>query len=152
MSVRYVHTNIVSRDWEALADFYVKVFECSLKLPERYLSGDWLERGTGVPNARIDGIHLVLPGYGEDYPTLEIFQYGENYPKPEPPAANRGGFSHIAFSVDDVESKLTEIVDRGGSRLGEIVTKEFPSGSLVFTYATDPEGNIVEIQNWRDPK
>ena len=41
----------------------------------RDLSGEWLDRATGLKNAHIKGIHLRLPGYGEGGPTLEIFQY-----------------------------------------------------------------------------
>ena len=68
--------------------------------------------------------------------------------RPQPVAANREGFGHIAFSVDDIESTLEKMVSNGGAKLGEIVHKEFKSGTLHFTYATDPEGNVVELQNW----
>lgn len=149
MAVRYVHTNIVCLDWESLVSFYVDVFECTVRLPERHLSGAWLEKGTGVSDARIDGIHIVLPGYGSDGPTLEVFQYGESLRREGLPVANREGFSHIAFHVDDVVAKLDQILSRGGSALGEVITTDFPSGRLVFTYAADPEGNVIEIQNWR---
>ncbi|MEI7578998.1 MAG: VOC family protein [bacterium] len=33
--------------------------------------------------------------------------------------------------------------------VGEIVTKEFKSGTLCFSYIKDPEGNIIEIQSWK---
>ena len=36
-AVRYAHTNIVARDWKALALFYIKAFGCKRKLPERNL-------------------------------------------------------------------------------------------------------------------
>lgn len=149
MAVRFVHANIVCRDWKSLVAFYIDVFECTVRPPERHLSGKWLERGTGVADARIDGVHLILPGYGLDGPTLEVFQYGESLPHAEPPAANREGISHIAFHVDDVEAKLAEITSRGGTPVGEVVTRNFPAGRLVFTYAADPEGNVVEVQNWK---
>ena len=29
MGIKYVHTNIIARDWEAVARFYIEVFECS---------------------------------------------------------------------------------------------------------------------------
>ena len=73
--MKYVHTNIIARDWKLLADFYIKVFECKPVLPERDIKGDWLEKGTGVKNASLRGIHLLLPGFDNDGPTLEIFQY-----------------------------------------------------------------------------
>ena len=37
--IRYVHTNLIARDWKKLAKFYVKVFGCKLKPPERNLKG-----------------------------------------------------------------------------------------------------------------
>jgi len=30
--MRFAHTNIATRDWKVLADFYIKVFECKIKL------------------------------------------------------------------------------------------------------------------------
>ena len=46
-------------------------------------------------------MHLRLPGYGDEGPTLEVFQYNRQM-DPSKPAANRPGFAHIAFAVDDV--------------------------------------------------
>ena len=145
-TVKYVHTNIISKDWRRLADFYIKVFNCKPTAPERNLSGEWLEKGTGVKNAEIKGIHLELPGF-EKGPTLEIFQYHEMLEKPTP-APNREGIGHLAFHVDDVNEILKKIISHGGNKLSEVVSKEFKSGTLVFTYATDPEGNIIELQTW----
>lgn len=148
MSVKYIHTNIVSKNWKILVNFYVNVFECTILPPERNLSGDWIEKGTGVKKAKLNGVHLRLPGFKENAPTLEVFQYAENEIKALPAKANREGFGHIAFHVDDVEQIMNKIIKHGGAKLGEIVTKDFPNGKLTFVYATDPEGNIVEVQNW----
>jgi catechol 2,3-dioxygenase-like lactoylglutathione lyase family enzyme len=103
--MKYVHTNIIAKNWRLLSDFYIKVFECKPLPPERNLKGDWLENGTGVKNASLQGVHLLLPGFDKDGPTLEIFQYQENEDKPNP-VANREGFGHIAFLVDNVETVL----------------------------------------------
>lgn len=35
--MRFAHTNIAARDWKTLANFYIKVFECKIKPPERDL-------------------------------------------------------------------------------------------------------------------
>ena len=101
MNIRYTHTNIIATDWRKLARFYEDVFDCRYIPPERDISGDWLAKGTGVPNANIKGVHLRLPGYGENGPTLEIFSYPHMEEKPSP-AANRLGLGHLAFQVDDV--------------------------------------------------
>jgi predicted enzyme related to lactoylglutathione lyase len=149
MPTRFAHTNIISGDWKKLTDFYVIVFDCTPVPPARYRSGEWLERGTGVRNARIHGMHLRLPGWGDDGPTLEIFSYEEMLEASIPPAANRKGIGHLAFQVDDVRATLKRLTSHGGSVIGEVVTKEVEGvGQLTFAYATDPEGNIVEVQKW----
>ena len=148
MKARYRHTNIVSKDWEALAQFYEDVFGCVRVPPARDYTGSWLERGTGVSGAHIRGSHLRLPGVGEDGPTLEIFQYDQNLPKAEA-AANREGLAHLAFEVDDVDSALALVLEHGGKTLGEVVYRDVEGiGRIIFVYATDPEGNIVELLKW----
>lgn len=148
MKTRYVHTNIIAKDWRRLAQFYCDVFGCTKKLPERDLRGNWLDSATGVNNARLQGIHLYLPGYGKKGPTLEIFQYSENIKKIFP-AANREGFGHIAFQVEDVDECLKIIIENGGGMLGETVRTHIEgAGEIHFVYALDPEGNIVELQKW----
>ena len=115
---------------------------------QRDYAGRWLERGTGVSGAHIRGAHLRLPGFGEEGPTLEIFQYDRNLPKAHA-AANREGLAHLAFDVEDVEGALALILENGGKSLGEIVTHDAEGiGRIIFVYATDPEGNIIEILKW----
>lgn len=148
MRATYKHTNIVARDWRGLARFYEDVFGCVPVPPERHHSGAWLEKGTGVPGAEINGVHLGLPGWGDAGPTLEIFGYSNGKPRPEP-SANREGLSHIAFEVEDVAQALAEVLRHGGGALGEVTSHEVEGvGSLTFVYAIDPEGNIVELQHW----
>jgi predicted enzyme related to lactoylglutathione lyase len=146
--MKYVHTNIISNDWKALAGFYIQVFKCKLILPQRDLSGDWLSKGTGVKEAHIKGAHLRLPGYGSKGPTLEIFEYD----KMEDAASslpNRKGFGHLAFEVEDVNQVLEQVLALGGKAYGNIATKAIPDlGTLTFVYVQDPEGNLIELQNW----
>ena len=145
---RYVHTNLIAGDWRALAAFYERVFGCTPVPPERDLAGQWLDDATSLSNAHIRGIHLRLPGYSDDGPTLEIFQYAEQ-PEHGPASANHPGFGHIAFAVDDVPAACDEIVAAGGSLMGQITKVEVSGmGEIVFAYAADPEGNIIEVQQW----
>src|SRR3990172_12740853 len=48
---RYVHTNLIARNWQALARFYETHFGCIRVPPERDSSGPELEAGAGIPNA-----------------------------------------------------------------------------------------------------
>lgn len=147
--MRFAHTNIAAKNWKALADFYIEVFHCRVKPPERKLSGLWLDRATGLPNVRLEGVHLILPGCDDDGPTLEIFSY-EDMQTCEPCMPNRPGLTHIAFEVDDVDRTLQQALENGAQLLGH-VSKMTVNGvcSLKFVYLRDPEGNIVEIQSWK---
>lgn len=146
--IKYVHTNIVAEDWKSLSQFYIDVFDCKEKPPERNFSGQWLDRATGLQDATLEGIHLILPGYGDSGPTLEIFSYGSIVESGDS-MANKKGFSHIAFLVDDVEQTYKYALANGASELGQITVNEVENvGKLTFVYFKDPEGNIIEIQSW----
>lgn len=42
-----------------------------------------------------------------------------------------------------------KVLENGGKALGEITNKEVPGvGLLTFVYMSDPEDNIIELQNW----
>ena len=149
--MRYLHTNLIARDWQRLAAFYERVFGCVRVLPERHLSGESMERGSGVAGARIDGVHLRLPGLGAEGPTLEVFQYSQNVDAPAA-VANRVGFGHIAFEVDDVAAMRNAVVAAGGATVGTLESVMIDgAGRITWTYVRDPEGNIIELQR-RDLK
>lgn len=148
--MRYAHTNIVAKDWKKLSEFYIKVFECVEIPPKRDLAGDWLDQAIGLTDAKLEGIHLLLPGHGGNGPTLEIFSYAETVDR-DPLQANHSGFSHIAFEVDNVRTIFERAMQYGGRSLGNITQKAIPGvGLLTLVYFRDPEGNIVEIQSWSD--
>jgi len=148
LQARYVHTNLIAHDWHALVDFYQRVFGCVPVPPERDLSGPIMEAGTGVPNVRLCGMHLRLPGYGDAGPTLEIFNYNTLEDRPAA-AVNRPGFGHIAFAVDDVPAAREAVLAAGGQAVGEVVTTSIATGARVtWCYVTDPEGNVIELQAW----
>jgi predicted enzyme related to lactoylglutathione lyase len=145
---RYVHTNLIARDWRGLVSFYTAVFGCVAVPPERDLSGPALEAGTGVAGAAVRGIHLRMPGHGAEGPTLEIFTYA---PLTESlaPTVNRPGFAHIAFGVTSVQDARAEVLANGGHPVGDVVTLTMATGGRVtWCYVTDPEGNIIELQSW----
>ncbi len=145
---RYVHTNLIAKDWQRLARFYQVVFGCVFVPPERHFWGTGIEAGTGVPGSSVDGVHLRMPGNGDDGPTIEIFTYSKLADGPVP-SVNRPGFGHIAFQVDSVADARAEVLGSGGAAVGEVVTLTTATGRHVtWCYVTDPEGNIVELQSW----
>jgi predicted enzyme related to lactoylglutathione lyase len=148
MKIRYVHTNIIAKDWKKVSQFYQRVFGCKPVPPQRDLSGEWLDKLTGIANVHVIGEHLTLPGYEECLPTLEIFSYNRmdsNNSK----ALNGIGLAHLAFEVDDVAIILQKIKQEGGGQVGELIKTEYPNNVIAtFVYANDVEGNIIELQSW----
>jgi glyoxylase I family protein len=149
LAARFVHTNLIANDWQTLSKFYADVFGCEVVPPQRDLAGDWLDSATLVPEAHLQGVHMRLPGYGSDGPTLEIFSYNKLLPRQQQHRANLPGFGHIAFQVKDVRKACDAVFSAGGSEYGALVNIEIEgAGKLTFVYVLDPEGNIIELQSW----
>lgn len=112
------------------------------------MRGGWLDELTGIPDAHLIGEHLLLPGYGPDHPTLEIYQY-DQVESAGPQSVNQCGFAHLAFEVDDVEDTLGAVLLAGGGQIGQVVNTQYEDGrKAIFVYASDIEGNIIELQSW----
>jgi catechol 2,3-dioxygenase-like lactoylglutathione lyase family enzyme len=145
---RFGHVNVTSADWRRLAAFYTEVFGCEFVPPERDIRSADLDMATGLTGAHLTGAHLRLPGLGAGGPTIEIFSYDALSPNPGANVA-RGGWGHIAFQVPDVAAAVEAVQQAGGGRVGEVVTTRTADGRQVtWCYATDPDGNIVELQAW----
>jgi predicted enzyme related to lactoylglutathione lyase len=147
-NAKYVHTNLIARDWRRLSSFYQHVFGCIPVPPQRRYSGEALEAGTNLSGASLEGEHLRLPGHGPHGPTLEIFQY-HAVADALPTAVNRPGFGHIAFEVRNIEKARDAVLANGGEPIGAIVGLQTAAGATVtWCYVTDPEGNVIELQCW----
>jgi catechol 2,3-dioxygenase-like lactoylglutathione lyase family enzyme len=148
---RYGHTNLIARDWRALAAWYETLFGCEPVPPERDYSGPDLSRGTGVNDAALKGVHLRLPGHGDNGPTLEIYTFQSTHGEAGR-TIDGPGWGHIAFAVTDVESARQRVLAEGGAAIGDVVTLTTADGRRVtWCYVTDPEGNAVELQSWSQP-
>jgi predicted enzyme related to lactoylglutathione lyase len=148
IDARFAHVNLIAQDWRRLADFYETVFGWQRVPPERDLAGDWLDAATGLSGATIRGAHLRLSGHGPSGPTLEIFEYHPSAERSKT-AVNRPGFGHIALKVADVAAARAAVRAAGGGTAGELVHADIPgAGRIRFVYATDPEGNVIELQEW----
>lgn len=143
--MRFAHTNIVSTNWKSLVDFYIKTFNCKIIPPIRNQSGEWLDKGTGLKNAKLEGAHLLLPGHEQNGPTLEIYEY-ENIENQKFISPNKRGFGHIAFEVESVEIILEKLIKNGGKLNGEVTKRKVEGvGEVTFVCARDPEGNLIEL-------
>lgn len=148
LKIKYVHTNIVAKNWKKLADFYINVFGCPVIPPIRNYSGNDLDSAVNIKNVVLNGVHLLLPGYNKTGPTLEIFSYNPPLKK-QNRKVNTPGITHIAFEVNDVNKVYKKVLKNGGKKVGKIITLTRSDGKEVtWCYVKDPEGNMIELQKW----
>ena len=148
MKIKYKHTNIIARDFESLSKFYQDVFGCKREYKISASKSEWLSKGTGIAGAELKGGDLLrLPGYDNDAPTLEIFTYSQQHDERKQIVANNVGLGHLAFEVENISEILEKVLENGGKKIGELVQVNLNKLILTFIYVTDPEGNIIELQN-----
>lgn len=141
--MKLAHINLVARDAEALAAFYVNVMKCDVLRELKTLSGEKISRGNGVPDSEIRSVWLRFPGLQQ--PFLEIHEHGITHPR-ELPRVNEPGFAHLAFRMEDIGRTLSEIIEAGGAQIGQITDLGTPEMPYLIAYARDPEGNVLELE------
>ncbi|MDO1581522.1 VOC family protein [Rhizobium oryzicola] len=141
--MQIAHINLVARDADALARFYIDVLNCEPLRAPKVLSGEKVGRGNGLPNAQIYSIWLRFPGL--DRPFLEIHQHAEMVDR-DLPRVNEPGFGHLSFAVDDVHAVLATVIKAGGTQIGEITDFGTADKPFLIAYARDPEGNVLEFE------
>jgi len=145
MGTRYLHTNIIAKDWRTLVKFYTEVFGCELVQPVGDPGNEWADGQTGICGVSMTGARLKLPGSDAMLEILSCEPEGLDSWRP----VNRPGLGHLAFYVDDIEQALADITAHGGQQVGEVVRHTTNgAGTLIKVYACDPEGNVLELQNW----
>lgn len=130
MKIKYVHTNIVAKNWKRLADFYIKVFSCKIVPPIRHYKGKDLDSAVNIKDVALNGVHLHLPGYNKSGPTLEIYSYNPSQSKKNR-KVNTPGITHIAFEVSDVHKAYKKVIVHGGKKVGKIITLTRTGGKKV---------------------
>jgi catechol 2,3-dioxygenase-like lactoylglutathione lyase family enzyme len=109
----------------------------------RVLSGDKVSRGNGLPDCEIYSIWLKFSEL--EWPFLEIHQHKATHPRGLP-KVNEPGYGHLSFQVDDIGNTISDIVEAGGSQIGEITDFGTPQKPYLIVYARDPEGNVLELE------
>ena len=147
IAARFGHVNVIARDWRLLADFYQRVLGCAFVPPERDIRGPVLVAGTGVPEPRCVARTCACPGLVRT--ARRSRSTSTTRRSTARPAGQPARLGHIAFAVPSVEAAREVILREGGSAVGEVVTTQTTDGRRVtWTYVTDPEGNILELQAW----
>jgi glyoxylase I family protein len=140
------HICISCADMESVERWYTKHFGFTrrrvyLSTPEIPLPS---QDQAGLPVAGViignGGVRLELLPATSESPVPPAEADGPAYP----------AYRHVAFSVDDLDAKLAELGEDTRITLGPVDMGAFIEGMRV-AWITDPEGNIVELnQGYED--
>lgn len=139
LSVR--HAGLVVRDLERSLAFYRDII--GLKVRARMTeSGEYIEKVVGIPGAVLEWAKLECP----EGSLVELIEYKKGMgpaEENEKASADRRGFSHVAFTVRDIEDMYRTLNGRGFHCNNPPETS--PDGLVKVMYCHDPDGIIVEL-------
>jgi glyoxylase I family protein len=137
------HVGITVQDLEASIRFYHDVLGLDfVNEPSPWFDDPELGPAVGVPGAALRQVSLRL---GDA--TLELLEY-KNPPSEttKPLLSHNIGASHVAFLVDDIHAKKTELEEEGIRFYSDInVVDEGVLAGWRWVYFEDPDGYPLEL-------
>jgi catechol 2,3-dioxygenase-like lactoylglutathione lyase family enzyme len=140
------HTSISTGDLDRLLTFYRDLVGIPVLFVADF-SGDEIEAITALPGAK--GKVAMLRAANAH---IELFEYAEPVPKsgdPARPVCNHG-LTHLCFDVVDLPSEYERLKAAGVPF--HCPPQWLGKGTVLTTYARDPDGNVVEFQEILNPK
>jgi catechol 2,3-dioxygenase-like lactoylglutathione lyase family enzyme len=142
------HVAISTPNLERIVAFYRDVVGAEVVYEGGWVRGSpVIDRIVGLADSEAKQAMLKL---GNAY--LEFFEYVSPPGAPKKPGygANDHGYTHFCLDVQDIDAEY-ERLTRGGMTFN-CPPPNFPGSPVRATYGRDPDGNIVEIQEIRDPQ
>jgi catechol 2,3-dioxygenase-like lactoylglutathione lyase family enzyme len=139
LSVR--HAGLVVRDLERSLAFYRDIIGLTVRV-RMTESGEYIERVVGIPGAVLEWAKLECP----EGSLVELIEYKKGMdPAGDPGNAtpDRRGFSHVAFTVGDIEDLYRTLTGLGFHCNNP--PEPSPDGLVKVMYCHDPDGIIVEL-------
>lgn len=141
---RVRHICIVVRDMKKMIEFYQDLLGFTLRSNQTYSTKE-LSIGLGVDGVQVETSLLTLDHELE----IELTQYLTHPQEESGYNVYDVGYRHIALIVENIEECYKEIIDYGLSAISEPVFIERKDGKkLKFFYFRDPEGNILEFNEF----
>jgi catechol 2,3-dioxygenase-like lactoylglutathione lyase family enzyme len=139
------HAAISTPDLDRLASFYRDCFGFEQVFEFEWRGVEAIDRMMAVENT---AARVVMLRTGNAF--LEIFQFSS--PQPRGQDSDRPvidhGFTHICIVVEDAATECARLAARGVRLHSPVVGA---GTALVGTYGRDPDGNVFEILEVRDP-
>lgn len=135
----FVHVGLVVDDLDEMVRFLALLgLDCGEPAVH---SGEWIDRIIGLEEVTVEVVMARLPDGGDVFEVVRFCSPTAGAQDP-PPAVNRPGLRHIAFTVDDVHGVVQRLRQNGWETIGEIVDYE---NVFLLCYVRGPEGLIVEL-------
>lgn len=140
MGIKHVdHVGLVVDDLKAATNFFVDLgFVAS---SEMQVNGEWVERIIGLKNVSESLIMLTAPD-GQLSLELVKFHHPTDPKGVQVSEANTLGLRHIAFQVNDIDTVVNALKQKGHRLVGKIQTYE---NIWKLCYIRGPEGIIIEL-------
>lgn len=133
------HIGIVVRNLEKSKEFYQNLFDLEV-VNQVIEEGEYVEKLVGIKDASIHWVKLKA----KDGTVLELLEYKNSpYTIKDDYPANRIGCSHIAISVQDIESIYNKLQNYGCTCNSTPLYS--PDGKVKVMYCHDIDGTILEI-------
>jgi catechol 2,3-dioxygenase-like lactoylglutathione lyase family enzyme len=147
------HIGFTVPDLDEAVDFFVNVLGCEefYELGPFRFEDDWMEKHLNVhPRAVMKKLRFLRCGNGSNF---EIFEYEAPDQNASQPKNSDVGGHHIAFYVDDFDTALQYLRERGVRILGEpTVRTAGPSAGQTWVYFLTPWGMQLELVSFPNGK
>jgi catechol 2,3-dioxygenase-like lactoylglutathione lyase family enzyme len=139
------HLNIVVDDLPRMTKFFERLgFK---EINSGRLTGEWVSSIVGLPD--VDAEYIALRHTGSTTSIELIKYYNPTSERAENiSTANRIGYRHIAFAVEDIETVVQQLSAEGVQFLSP--TKVYPKTGKKLVYFLGPEGLLMELAQYPD--
>lgn len=149
------HINIVVRDMSPMLTFYTDCLGMYVT-KDVVISGKWIDQVVGLKDVKARVIYLEV-NHTTPGTRIELIQY-QNPQSVIPELLDQPhalGIRHMAFSVQDIDIIVERLTMRGITFHGNVM--QVPSSQVQYAgdvrkrlvYFNDPEGNILELCEYR---
>jgi glyoxylase I family protein len=138
------HVGLVVRNLDRSIYFYHDLLSLPFtNEPTPWLDGPDLERGVGVPGARLRQVSLWVGANS----TMELIEYANRPASSTAPVPNNHlGAAHVCFKVDDVAATKAELEAKGVRFYSDVnVVDDGPLAGWRWVYFSDPDGLALEL-------
>ena len=145
------HINIVVRDLERSARFYVELLGLE-ETRRAHLEGAWIEQIVGLKEVQAEVVYVQPRGGG---PRIELIHYHApaGVALPECAQPNTIGLRHVAFRVEKMDEIYRRLLEAGVEFVGPPVkvpggVVQHDAGDKRLCYFHDPDGVILELAEY----